>query len=205
MASRTWLGHSEIRNAHDRAGALLLRTECKTGSCDVTNLRRLTLAFVIVGGVIGAFVKFTTGSFMPRESSVVEFSKLPEKIGQFVVEEELNKDRSLQLRSAQCDRSIFVGAYSIKEAPPEALSPILYPPDKWRSLYVYRGQTSDAFARIPAYMRLVGLRSIEALTMSAHDLSDEYVLSFHIPVECAIDPRSVVTASSVILQLAAIP
>ena len=66
-------------------------------------------------------------------------------------------------------------------------------------------RTSDAFARIPAYMRLVGLRSIEALTMSAHDLSNEYVFSFHIPVECAIDPRSVVTASNVILQLAAIP
>jgi hypothetical protein len=169
----------------------------------VKNLRRFALASVIVGAVIGAFAKFATGSFIPNDNYVVDFSKLPEKIGSFVIQEEMNRDRSLQLRSAQCEGSIFLTAYSIKEPPPEAFSALLYPSDKWRTLYVYRGQTYETFARIPAYLRLVALRAIEALTMSARDLSDEYLFSFHIPTECAVDFRAAVAASNVILDLAA--
>ena len=168
----------------------------------MTNLRRLTLVLVIVGGVSGAFVKFATGNFMPHENDAIDFSKLPEKIGEFVVQGERNKDWSFQLRSAQCDAPIFMGAYSIKEPPPEALAVVLYPADKWRTLYVYRGQTFDAFARIPAYLRLVALRSLEALTMSARDLSDEYLFSFHVPIKCSIDPRAAVSASKAVLDLA---
>ena len=104
--------------------------------------------------------------------------------------------------AGQCDRSVFMGAHSIKESSPEALAALLYPTNKWRTVYVYRGQTFDAFARIPAYLRLVASRSVEALTMSARDLSDEYLFSFHIPVECVIDSRATVAASKAILDLA---
>jgi hypothetical protein len=166
----------------------------------MTNLRRVTLAFVIVGGVMGAFIKFATGNFIARESYVVDFSKLPEKIDQFFNQGERNKDGSLQLRSTQCERSIFMNAYSIKEFPPAALSTLLYPPNEWRTLYVYRGKTYDQFARVPAYFRLVALRSMEAIMMSKRDLSDEYLFSFHIPVECVIDPNSAVAAAETMLR-----
>ena len=166
------------------------------------SLRRLALAFVIVCGVIGAFAKFATGSLIPNDNHVIDFSKLPEKIGPLVNQGETNKDWSLQLQSAQCEKSIFMGAFSIKEPPPETFTALLYPSDKWRTLYVYRGQTYDAFARVPAYLRFVASRSIAALTMSARYLFDEYVFCFHVPVECAIDPREAVAASNVILDLA---
>ena len=166
----------------------------------MTNLRRVTLAFVIVGGVIGVFVKFATGNFIPKENYVLDFST--EKIDQFVSQGERNKDGSLQLGSAQCERSIFMNAYSIKEFPPEALSTRLYPRDEWRTLYVYRGKTYDQFARVPAYLRLVALRSMEAITMSKRDLSDEYLFSFYIPVECVIDPNSAVAAAKTMLRSA---
>ena len=160
------------------------------------SLRRLALAFVTIGGVIGLFAKFATGSFISNDDIVMDFSKLPEKLGSFAIQGEVNKDGSLQLRTIECEKSIFMSAYYIKEPPPEAFSEFLYPFDKWRTLYVYRGQTHDTFARIPAYLRLVAIRSIAALTMSARDLSDEYLLSFHIPIECNIDPRGAVAASN---------
>jgi len=149
---------------------------------------------------MGAFIKFATGNFIAQESYVVDFSKLPEKIDRFFNQGERNKDGSLQLRSAQCERSIFMNAYSIKEFPPEALSVLLYPPDEWRTLYVYRGKTYDQFARVPAYLRLVALRSLEAIRMSKRDLSDEYLFSFHIPVECVIGPDSAVAAAETMLR-----
>jgi len=166
----------------------------------VTNARRLTLAVVIIGGVIGAFVKFATGNFMAQERYVLEISQLPEKIDQFLNQGERNKDGSLQLSSTQCGRSIFMNAYSIKESPPEALSALLYPPDKWRTVYVYRGEAYDKFARVPAYLRFLALRSKEAITMSARDLSDEYLFSFYVPIECTIDSNSAVAAAETMLR-----
>ena len=149
---------------------------------------------------MGAFIKFATGNFIAQESYIVDFSKLPEKIDQFFNQGERNKDGSLQLGSAQCERSIFMNAYSIKEFPPDALSALLYPPDEWRTLYVYRGKTYDQFARVPAYLHLVASRSMEAITMSKRDLSDEYLFAFYIPVECVIDPNSAVAAAKTMLR-----
>ena len=168
----------------------------------MTNLRRMTLAFVLAGGVISAFVKFATGSFIPEENYVVDFSKLPKEIGQFSNQTERNTDGALELRAVQCERSIFVNAYSIKESWPEALPALLYPSNEWRILYVYRGRTYDSFARIPAYLRLVASRSMEALTMSRRDSSDGIVFAFHIPVECSISSHSAIAAAEIALGLA---
>jgi hypothetical protein len=156
---------------------------------------------VIVGGVVGIVTKFATNGFIANNNYLIDFSKLPKQIGSFTLEGERNRDGSLQFRSTQCEKSIFINAYSIIDPPPEAFSELLYPSNKWRTLYVYDGQTYDTFARIPAYMRLVALRSIEALTISARSMSDEYLFSFHIPVECVVDHSAAVEASNSILDL----
>jgi hypothetical protein len=58
----------------------------------------------------------------------------------------------------------------------------------------------DQFTRVPAYLGLVALRSMEAITMSKRDLSGEYLFSFRIPVECVIDPNSAVAAAETMLR-----
>ena len=93
----------------------------------------------------------------------------------------------MELRSGQCAGAICVNAHPIIEALPEAFTELVYPSDKWRHLYVYRGQTFDHFTRIPAYLRLVFFRAIGAVTMSVRDLSDEYLFTFHFPAECLAD------------------
>ena len=165
--------------------------------------RRLVLASIVIAGICGGFAKLATGSLISNESYVIDFSKLPKAIGPFVTEAETNRDGSLELRSVQCEGSIFVNAHSIKEPPPEAFTELVYPPNKWRTLYVFRGQIYDRFTRIPAYLRLVLLRAGQALSMSARNLSDEYFFVFHFPAECPVDRDSVVAASSAILDLGA--
>jgi len=163
--------------------------------------RRFVLVSIVVAGLCGGFTKFATGSLISNDSSIIDFSKLPKTIGPFVTEGDINKDRSLELRSVQCEEAIFVNAHSIKEPPPAAFTDLIYPPNKWQTLYVYRGQTYDRFARIPAYLRLVFLRASQALSMSARELSDEYVFIFHFPDGCVADRRAAVAASNAILDL----
>jgi len=168
----------------------------------VKNLRRLALLAVILGGLIAVFAKIATGNFKSSEFTIIDLSKLPEKIGPFVNQGQSDRDRSLQLRLPQCEDSISMAAYSVMDAPAEAYAEHLYPPDKWRALYVFRGQSYERFARSPAYLRFVLSRSIAALTFARRDLSDEYVFCFHIPVECAINPSAAVATSDLILSLA---
>ena len=165
--------------------------------------RRFVLVSILVAGLCGGFAKFATGNLISNDSFIIEYSKLPKAIGPFVAEGDMSRDRSLELRSAQCETAIFVNAHSIKEPPPEAFTELVYPSDKWRTLYVFRGQTYDRFTRIPAYLRLVLLRAGQALSMSARDLSDEYFFVFHFPAECSVDRDSVIAASSAILALGA--
>ena len=113
----------------------------------------------------------------------------------------MNRDRSLELRSVQCEGAIFVNAHPIIEALPEAFTELVYPSDKWRNFYVYRGQTYDRFTRIPAYLRLVFLRAVRAVRMSVRDLSDEYLFTFHFPAGCPVDCPAAIAASNAILDL----
>jgi len=168
----------------------------------VTNVRRLTLAVVIAGAIIGGFVKIATGSFTAPGYYEIDFSTLPEKIDQFHIEGRGEKDGSLRVRFARCEQPIFVNAFLIRHDSSQALSELLYPPNRWRSLYVYRGHSYDSFARIPAYLRLVALRSLEAITVSARDFSYEHYFAFRVPVECAIDANSAISASNTMLRSA---
>ena len=165
------------------------------------NLRRLVLAFIIVGGVSGGFAKFAAGGFISNDNHVIDFSKLPKNIGPFVSEGEMNRDRSLELRSVQMCGAFFVNAHPIIEALPEAFTELVYPSDKWRHLYVYPGQRFDHFTRIPAYLRLIFFRAVGAVTMSVRDLSDESFFTFHFPAECPANSRAAITASRLILDL----
>jgi hypothetical protein len=178
----------------------------------VTNLRRLALASVVVGGLIGVFVKLGTGGFIPHKSSSINLSRLAlgEKIGPFAFEGLVDRDSQyLQLRSTQCEGSIFMTFSSVSYAPPKDLTALFYPATEWRTLYVHRGQTYDTFdtfTRIPAYVRVLALRLLTAITLSAHDhQSEELFFSFRIPVGCALDRSAAIAASEAVIALYQIP
>lgn len=171
------------------------------------DLRRLALASVLIGGLIGIFVKFGAGNFIVHKEFSINLSKLAlvngEKIGSLVFERLMDQDSiSLQLRSAQCEGPVFMTVSSVSEAPPEEYIALLYPSGKWWTLYVHGGQTYDKFARIPAYVRFLESKLIAAMTLSAPDLSDEFFFSFHIPVGCALDRSAAVVASNTVIALA---
>ena len=156
----------------------------------------------MAGAVTGGFIKIATGSFAASENYEVDFSTLPEKVDQLQLQGRREKDGAFQVSSTQCEQPIFVNVFSIKSTVLESLSDVHYPQSRWRNLYVYRGQIYDSFARTPAYLRLVALRLVEGLTTSTRDFSYEYYFAFRVPIECAIDPNSAITASNTILRSA---
>lgn len=170
------------------------------------HLRRLALASLLVGGIIGAFVQFGVGNFIPHKLASIEFSRLAlgEQIGPLAFEGLVDREsQSLQLQSARCERSIFMTVSSVKNSPPEQYIAHLYPTTEWRTVYVYRGQAHDTFARVPALLRFLALRAMSVVTLSVSHLSDEFVFTFHVPVTCTLEHSAAIAASNEIIALAA--
>lgn len=176
------------------------------------HLRRFALVSTIVGALVGVFVRLELAS--PPREYLLDFSKFSSeeraKIGPFIFEnltDRYSPTPTLQLRfrSAYCEEAIFVTVSKVSVALPENLIAQLYPAAQWRTLYVYHQKARETFARIPAHVRLLVFHSIAALTLSSHNLSQEYVFRYHIPVGCTIPTGAAIDASNDILAMAASP
>src|SRR5262245_28895294 len=111
------------------------------GPGGVMKARRVALALVLVGGLIGLYFRIGIGRVTPYQEPRLDFWGRTDlngkEIGSFVIEELVERENySLRLRSRPCDGAIFMTPAHIINETPEKLIASLYPAAEWRTMYV---------------------------------------------------------------------
>jgi hypothetical protein len=167
-------------------------------------VRRLTLAAVLAGGLLGIFMRVGPGSSQPRPG--FDLQKIAgargAQLGPFVLEAVVVRaGLSVQLRSPQCASPLFVGISDITAIASEQFTAFRYPPAEWRTFYVYRGRKSETFERFSAYLQYLVSRITAALIASSPDPSENMLFVFHTPAGCAVDQAAAIEVPQALIAL----
>jgi hypothetical protein len=167
--------------------------------------RRLLLAWIVTGIVIGAYLRAGAAgeaSRAPPRLNFLEHADLVEKtLGPFKVERKDADDRfAFWLRSPQCDEAILVNGDYVEHAPSEQTIAARFPAAAWRTLYVHDGHASQDFHRLSAYVRFVARRFAAQLTRAPLSVSELAFFTFHTPAHCVLDPGAAIAASQALID-----
>jgi hypothetical protein len=166
---------------------------------------RLVLAAMLVAAALGAYLRWSPRAATPeREAKIAVPAQQRMRslvIGGFLVEGVGDRERqSLRLRAPNCRWPIFVTPAHVFGAAAEKLIAIRYPAS-WRTLYVYRGQTSEKFTRFAALQDFLIGRVKAQITLAPLDPVDMIYLTFHASEQCDFDPAALAEASRGLILL----
>jgi hypothetical protein len=167
--------------------------------------RPAALAAIVAAAGLGVVARRqAAGAHPPIVSVDLEHLSLTrgDQIGAFILEAiEKRGGWSLRLRAAHCDGPFYMTAFPISEAPAEDFIKLRYPAAEWRAFYVYRRQTYDTFARLPAQLGSLARRAVTAITFAPRDPAELRFFAFHTPVGCAIAPNAAIDAADAVTAL----
>lgn len=167
-------------------------------------MRGLTITVVIAAIAAGVFARTAAGGIVPVEASTYDSEKLSltpgAGIGPFTLEAlEMHGGDSLRMSSPQCGLPSFLTIeFAGARAPDEHIAS-LFPASDWRAIYVYQGEISDSFSRIPAWLQHLGAVVTHAIKGASRDAAHDIFFVLHTPRACAIEPSAGLAASNAVL------